>query len=61
MAQHALKPPFVPQLAGPFDCQYVDKCKSSDELEQDRDRRAKLYSVAHNISKEQLEDEFLQF
>jgi hypothetical protein len=58
---HEFKPPFIPQMSNPFDCQYVDKCKLSEELEQDRERRAKLYSISHNISKVQLEDEFLQF
>jgi hypothetical protein len=56
-----LKPPFIPLLTDPFDCQYVDKCKSNEELDQDRENRAKLYSVAHNISKVQSKDEFLQF
>jgi hypothetical protein len=58
---HSSSPPFIPQLSDPFDMQYIDKCKSSEELEKDRTRRIALYGITHSITPEQLVDEFALF
>ena len=48
-------------MSDPFDMQYIDKCKSSEELEKDRARRIALYGVAHSVTSEQLVEEFALF
>jgi hypothetical protein len=61
MAAHKCRPPFLPKMDNPFDIQYIDKCKSQEELEEERERRAKIYGIAQSISKEQMFSEFSSF